>query len=188
MKRIIAISLLVLTGCVPQISIYSDTDPDYDLWTYKTFDWSEKTNIEANNNPLYYNELNDKRIKSAVLSELQGRGYQLTTSTAELIIHYHIVVQDQMTVVTEPFGYSYTPYWLRSRADVYPYKEGSLIIDIMDAKTKNLIWRGWAVSPIETSYTPKETEKLIKLAVAKIFRRFPGKARPQVISKDVTSN
>jgi hypothetical protein len=184
MKKLFAISLLILAGCAPQISVYNDTDPDYDLWTYKTFDWSEKTNIEENKNPLYYNELNDKRIKSAVASEMKHKGYQMTDSQPELIIHYHIVVQDQMALVTEPYGYSYTPYWIRSRTNVYPYKEGSLIIDIMDANSKNLIWRGWAVSPIETSYSPEQTEKLIKLAVTKIFRRFPGKAKPQVILQE----
>jgi hypothetical protein len=186
MKKILVGVLLLLAGCTPQIRVYTDTDPDYDLWTYKTFDWSEKINIEANKNPLHYNELNDKRIKSAVTKELQNKGYQLTANNPDLLLHYHIVVDDQAVITTEPHGYFYSPYWVRMRTNVYSYREGTLIIDMMDAKTKNLMWRGWAVAPIEGEYKPKRTEELINLAVSKIFRKFPAKAKSQPIMIDPT--
>ena len=188
MKKILVAGLLILAGCSPQIRVYTDTDPDYDLWTYRTFEWSEKTNIEANKNPLHYNELNDKRIKSAVSKELQDRGYQLMSEKPDLMLHYHIVVDDQMVVETEPFGYSYSPYWMRMRTNMYAYREGTLIIDLMDSQTKNLIWRGWAVAPIDGVYTPERTEELINLAVTKIFRKFPAKVKPQAITIDKTTS
>ena len=184
MKILATIGLLILlSGCSPHLSVYSDADPDYDLWTYQTFGWSDKTNIEANNNPIYYNELNDKRIKSAVARELTDRGYRLTDKSPEIIIHYHIVVQDQMNIITESYGYSYSPYWLLRRDRMVSYREGSLLIDIMDEKSKNLIWRGWAVAPIDRTYPPEQTERLINLAIEKIFRKFPGHAKLPAITK-----
>jgi hypothetical protein len=72
--------------------------------------------------------------------------------------------------------------------NIYSYREGTLILDLMDSKTNNLIWRGWAVSPLDSSYKPEEIDKLIKKAVAKIFNKFP-KTRNQIsATTEVVSN
>lgn len=173
MRYLLIISVLLLAGCSQQITVHTDMDPDYDLWKYKSFDWGQKVNIEEGKNPLLYNELNDKRIKAAVQQQLSKRGYKHTAESPDLIMHYHIIVKDQSAVVTEPFGYSYGPYWSRMNTNVYMYKEGTLILDLMDSKTNNLIWRGWAVTDVKDSYSPKEIEEIIQKVVSKIFRKFP---------------
>jgi hypothetical protein len=179
---------LLLVACSPEIQVQTDFDPDYDLWTFKTFDWGQKVNIEEGKNPFHYNELNDKRIKSAVQNQLTSRGYLLTDNQPDLILHYHIIVKDKSMLATEPYGYNYSSYWQRMEADIYSYREGTLILDLMDSKTNNLIWRGWAVSPLNSSYKPEEIEKLIKTVVAKIFKKFP-KTRVRISSTtDVVSN
>lgn len=187
MTRILIISLVVLVACSSQIRVFSDYDPGYDLRSYKTFDWGEKVKIEQGKNPLHYNELNDKRIKAAVLEEMISRGYQQTEDAPELILHYHIIVDDRSVVTTEPYGYQYGPYWTRSNANFYSYREGTLILDLMDRKTQNLIWRGWAVTDID-GITPKEVEAIIKSAVAKIFKKYPKAPVTLKTSKEVVSN
>ena len=166
----------ILAACSPQIRVYSDHDPGYDLATFKTFDWGQKENVEQGRNPLHYNELNDKRIKSAVRQELENRGYTYSELAPELVIHYHIVVDNQSIIATEPFGYHYGSYWTEMKTDVHAYREGTLIVDIMDTRTNNLVWRGWATSDINGAYNAAEIEKLIMQAVSKIFRKFPGTA------------
>lgn len=179
--------LAIVTGCSPQIRVYSDTDPDYNLQAYKTFDWGQKVNIESGKNPLHYNELNDKRIKSAVLEQLQMQGYTLASTDPDLIVHYHIIVDDQSVVTTEPFGYRYGPYWMQMQTNVYAYREGTLILDLMDNKTNNLIWRGWAVTAID-EVNPEKVEELIKTAVKKIFRKFPKTQHRPSTSGEIVSN
>ena len=174
MKYLTIMAIFILGGCSPQITVHTDFDPDYDLWTYKSFDWGEKINIEEGKNPLYYNELNDKRIKKAVQDQLSKRGYKLTPENPDLIMHYHIIVKDQSAVITEPFGYAYGPYWNRMNTNVYLYREGTLILDLMDKKTNNLIWRGWAVTDVKDSYSTEEIEEIIKKVVSKIFKKFPS--------------
>ncbi|GCC50385.1 DUF4136 domain-containing protein [Chryseotalea sanaruensis] len=175
----ILLAIILVSACSPQIQVYSDSDPGYAVQNLKYFDWSQKSDIEKSKNPLYYNELNDKRIKNAILEQLTMRGYTLSEVSPEMLIHYHIVVDDQSTIVrTEPYGYFYGPYWMRTRTDVYSYRKGSLIIDLMDAKTNNLIWRGWATTNL-TSITPDEAEEIINLAIFKIFRRFPHSNKKQ---------
>src|SRR5688572_20495616 len=80
----IFIALLIVTGCSSEIRVSSDYDPDYDLKKYRTFGWLKTTNIELQQNPLYYNELNDKRIKSAVQEQLEQKGYTLSGANPDL--------------------------------------------------------------------------------------------------------
>jgi hypothetical protein len=188
MRRLLVISIVaLLTGCSPQIRVYSDYDPDYDLWMYRTFDWGQRENIEESKNPLHYNELNDKRIKSAVQEQMTLRGYELSSEKPDLILHYHIVVDDQSVVTTEPYGYRYGPYWMRMHTNVYSYREGTLILDLMDKKTNNLIWRGWAVSAID-QIDPKDVDELIKTAVSRIFKKYPKAPATLKTSKEVVKN
>lgn len=180
-------TLAFVTSCSPQIRVYSDADPDYDLKAYKTFDWGQKVDIESGKNPLHYNELNDKRIKSAVQEQLQWQGYTLTNTDPDLIIHYHIIVDDQSVVTTEPFGYRYGPYWMQTQTNIYAYREGTLILDLMDKKTNNLIWRGWAVTAID-GVNPEKVDKLIRTAVKKIFKKFPKAQHRLNTSSEIVSN
>jgi hypothetical protein len=185
MKCILLVTIAaLLASCSPQIRVYSDHDPDYQVRKFRTFDWGQKDNIEANMNPLHYNELNDKRIKAALLQELTSRGYSRGELNPDLIIHYHIIVDDQSIVTTEPYGYFYGPYWMRMRTNVYSYREGTLIIDLMDSKTNSLVWRGWATANLNT-ITPDQTEEIINRAIAKIFKRFPHSVKNEepVVSK-----
>jgi hypothetical protein len=186
MKRILVPTMIFfLIGCSPDIAIHTDYDPDYDLWTFRTFDWGQKVNIEEGQNPLHYNELNDKRIKSAVQDQMSTRGYLLTDTRPDLILHYHIIVKDKSTLVTDGYGYNYGPYWTRMETNLYTYREGTLILDLMDTNTNRLVWRGWAVSPLESSYTPEKIDRLIRTAVARIFKKFP-KSRVPVSQPVVT--
>jgi hypothetical protein len=173
MKQFLILGMILLFACTSEIQVKTDYDPDYDLWTYKTFDWGQKLNIEEGKNPLYYNELIDKRIKSAVKNQLTMRGYRLTDSRPDLILHYRITVDDKSTRVSPRDSYQESSFWLRMETNMYTYREGTLILDLMDSKTCNLIWRGWAVSVVDDSYTSEEVDRMIKTAVAKIFKKFP---------------
>lgn len=190
MKQILLtiFAVALFAACSPEIHVRTDFDPDYDLWNYKTFDWGKKVNIEEGLNPLHYNELNDKRIKSAIKSQLTARGYQLSDVNPDLLLHYHIIVTDKSAVTTTPFGYNYSDYWMRTETNIYTYREGTLILDLMDSKTHNLIWRGWAVSALETPYSQEEIDRLIKKVVSKIFKKFPDNRSALPENPDVVSN
>ena len=67
---------------------------------------------ESNQNPLYDNELNSKRIKAAVDKELMNKRYQLDSESPDLLVHYHIVIEDKSVVIRESDAHNYSPYWL----------------------------------------------------------------------------
>jgi hypothetical protein len=172
MKKYIPICLLILTACSSHVYVYSDHDPQTDVSLFSRYRWLDVPNIEANRNPIYYNELNDKRIKSAVNMQLQNKGYTMGRSDAEFIVHYHIIVKEKGIVYTEDLGYCYSKYWMDERRYLYQYSEGTLIIDVMNARTNDLIWRGWAVSAFDFD-TPADIENLMRSSVDRIFTQFP---------------
>lgn len=177
------LSGLLLVGCSPELQVYSDYDRSANMEAYQTFGWLADDLIEARNNPLYYNELNDKRIKTAVAEQLQSRGYTYRADKPQLLIHYHIIVEDKTVMRTDPYGYYYGPYWTRSETMVYEFREGTLIIDLMDAATNNLVWRGW-MRPFMKNENPDKAEKSIKEAVMMIFDKYPYRSVNKVEKLD----
>lgn len=165
--------LLALLSCNPAMHVYSDYDKDADIADYKTYSWLTKEEIEAKGiNPLYYNELNDKRIKTAVYDQMKKKGFMYKNDMQPLEMHYHIIVEDKTFLATEPLGYIYGPAWQMKKTQVYPYQQGTLIIDLMDTRNKTLVWRGWATGAIEDEAT-RHPDEAIQKAVEKIFKRFP---------------
>jgi Domain of unknown function (DUF4136) len=175
MKKVIFFLLLIsgIVSCGPSLRVFSDYDKDVNIADYKTYTWLDAKAIEGKGtNPLYYNEMNDKRIKAAVNAEMAAKGYRLVENNGELILHYHIVVEDKTAVTNEAWGYGYSPYWVNRRVNVYQYREGSLIIDLMDKKANALVWRGWATDVITQSAT-KDPQAAITRAVQAIYKKYP---------------
>jgi hypothetical protein len=165
----------VVWSCSDRIHVKTDYDRDVNLKLYKTYGWLPVKDIESKNNPLLYNELTDKRIKKAAEVQFQAKGIQYSAENPDLRVHYHIIVDNRSAVRPTTYGYFYSPYWMRNQYDVYQYREGTLIIDLMDAKNNNLIWRGWGTEVLDGSNIDL-TEADINEAVYKILNEFPPKS------------
>jgi Domain of unknown function (DUF4136) len=176
MKKMLLLPLALMAffiSCGPTVRVFSDYDKDVNITAFKTYAWLDAKAIEGKGiNPIYYNELNDKRIKTAINTEMTARGYRLLDNNAELELHYHIVVEDKTTVTNEPWSYNFSPYWINRRVNVYQYREGTLIVDMMDKKTNMLVWRGWATDVI-TQSAAKDPQTAITKAVQAIYKKYP---------------
>ena len=174
MKFILVVLVFIGAFSCSTVKVYTDRDKDTDINNYKTFQWEEYDAIENKAvNPLYYNELNDQRIKAAVNKELFDRGFSKTDTMAELVLHYHIILESKATPVTlDPADHEYSSQWTRRNLELYQYTEGTLIIDLMDEKQKKIVWRGWIVGVVDPSNLVN-SEEPIKQAVKLIFEKFP---------------
>jgi len=179
MRVLLMYLLVLLTACSPQIRTYSDYDHQYRIQDYQTYRWAFSQPKEDKKRSLYYNELNDKRIKGAVNDILKAKGYVLTENNAALIIDYHIIVEERSVLEPDPYGYYYGDTFNRPRNNIFYYREGTLILDLKRSETNDLIWRGWAVAAIEVIfYDTKNIESVIRSAVTKILLDFPESAPP----------
>lgn len=176
MRYLILLLVLLVFGCSPSVSIYHDYDRQINISTFSTYGWKSNAQKESANSPIYTNELNDKRIKVAADKGLQSKGYQLTDEEPQLILHYHIIVEDRSVVTQDPYYHHYSPYWIGMDVNTYQYKQGTLIIDLMDAKTEGLLWRGWAVSVLDELH-PDKVEQRLNDAIQKILAPLPASTK-----------
>ena len=54
---------------------------------------------------------------------------------------------------------------------------GTLVIDIADAKKKQIAWRGMGVKEVDTQAKPEKRDKSINNAVKKILKDYPPKPK-----------
>ncbi|MDH4090862.1 MAG: DUF4136 domain-containing protein [Cyclobacteriaceae bacterium] len=172
MRSLASLLLILLFSCSPAISVYNDYDHALNVSEYSTYHWKVSTEIEANQNPMYYNQLNDKRIKTAVDNAMTKKGYMLVADDPVLTLHYHIIVEDKSVFMVDPSQHLYSPYWMRDEMNAYQYQQGTLIIDLMDTRTNDLVWRGWAVAVLE-DMRPESIEKRLNKTIERIFEPLP---------------
>jgi len=170
--------LTLIASCSSSSKVKYDYDPEVNFVSLKTFDWMKQPassggGVKA---ALARNTLLDKRIKNAVNRQLTAKGLKQDSSNPDFVIAYHVGVEDKVDV--RDWGYTYAirgRYWgVRTRGvEVHQYKEGTLILDFVDAKTMELLWRAAGSGAAKENPTPKEVEKSINKAIAKFLENFP---------------
>ena len=154
-----------MVSCSTIYGVQYDYDEQFDFKSLKTYDWMtvpEKADIDS---------LNVDRIKKAVNAGLQAKGLMMTSNNPDFLIAEHHGSKDKIQV--EDWGYGYSRHGRYRRSSSYQYEEGSLILDFIDAKSKELIWRGLAKAVVDKIDTPEKAEKIINEAVLEILKNFP---------------
>ncbi|HZN04282.1 MAG TPA: DUF4136 domain-containing protein [Candidatus Polarisedimenticolia bacterium] len=152
-------------------TVKSDYDKKADFTTYKTFTFKKGTDAPT--------PFAQERIVGAIANQLKARG--LTQSeTADLLVYTHTQVSTEQRVDTTGFGYGGYPGWggwgggfATSSAVVTEIPIGTVIVDLVDAKTNELVWRGIASDTLLTNPTPEKSEKRINKAITKLFSKYP---------------
>jgi hypothetical protein len=178
---IIALAAM-LAGCGSSISINYDFDQSSDFASYRTFMWMAAPLPEAGNAKVAQqrNSLLEGRIKTATVNELTGKGMGSVSSSPDLYVTYHIGAQDKVDIQSWGYGYgagryggAYGGYGGGGGIDTYNYTEGTLIIDLIDASSEQLIWRGTATGVIDDNPSPEKLTENINNVVARILANYP---------------
>ena len=120
------------------------------------------------------NSLLDKRIKESVNSQLAAKGYTQEATNPDFLTLYHTGAEDKVNVTDYGYGYGrYGGWYGGGGVDVYQYKEGTLILDVIDAKSKQLVRRGFAQGTIDPDAPTEKREKRLNEAVSRMLANFP---------------
>jgi hypothetical protein len=176
MRAIKILIILLLIGfnvsCSSTYDVKHDYDKQVDFSNLKTFDWMQVPKQAG------IDTLTLQRLKNAVNADLNAKGFMMTSDNPDFLIAEHIGKRDQVQVSDWGYGYGghrgyRGGYWGPSGASTYKYEEGSLILDFVDPKTKDLMWRGSAKAEVQNIDTPEKSEQLINAAVNDILKNFP---------------
>jgi hypothetical protein len=170
MTRLPVVLSVAIAACAP-MNVSSYIHPAADFSQYRTYDWGPRDALPTGDPRLDNNPFFDSQVRSSVQRELAARGYQRVGSNPDLVVHYHASVQQKVDVyrVDTEAGY-------RTETDAVQYEEGTLVLDVADAKTKQIIWRGWGQGDIEGVINDQaRMEQRVRDVTRKILERFPAR-------------
>ncbi|MBP7371002.1 MAG: DUF4136 domain-containing protein [Arenimonas sp.] len=178
-----SLTLIACTGGGPAIT--TQTRPNINFSQYKTYSFADKLGTDKPE----YTTIITSEFKTAVQQEMFKRGYVYTASNPDLWVNFFSNVENRSDTYSTPgfaggyygmgfggYGYGYglgfgAPFYGRD-VETINYKVGTVSIDVVDFKSKELIWTGM----LEGALTKKSMENpgaAIQSAVTQIFSKYP---------------
>ena len=143
--------------------------PGTDFTKYHTYKWVA---IEGGTHP---NQIVDAQIKQAVDAQLAAKGLTKTDNEkADLYVGYQIAVDQQKQ--WNAYGMGGGLRWGgMASATSSTINVGTLVLDMYDPGTKQLVWTGNATKTIDPSSNQEKNQKNLNKAMQKLLKNFPPK-------------
>jgi Domain of unknown function (DUF4136) len=164
---------ILLTSC-SAVRVNSDYDKSVDFTPYKTYAFY-KTGIDK----VEISDLDKRRILRSIDEEMTLKGFT-KNENPDLLININTKAEKNINVNQFQAGWGYgwgygwgfgwNPYWGMNNT-ISTNTEGTLTIDLIDAKKKELVWQGEGIGYL-TQNTDKKDEN-IKCFVTKIMSQYP---------------
>jgi hypothetical protein len=176
-KRTMILSLALvaavgLGGC-STLTVDTDYKPGTDFSKYRTFAFKNVDDIR--------NAILADRIENALANQLAAKGLTRNDASPDLWVvpHPRLSKQTQINTYNTGWGYGWGWGWGggmgTTTSTVQEIPVGTLIVDLVDVKAKELVWRGTASDTLKETATPEERDKNLNAAMAKLFENFPPK-------------
>jgi hypothetical protein len=174
-------------ACAPSPKIGYDFDRGVDFSVYHTYAWLS-ADQERTGDRRADSSTVDMRIRIAVGTQLRLKGYQaLPEGTPDFYVAYHIGLKDSApSISTQYYSDGMAGHAFAHSADSRSagtstatvneppsYLTGSLLIDIVDAASQKLVWRGTAAGEVDPGLTSGQRDERTKAIVHSILSHFP---------------
>lgn len=153
--------MVFILNCSPVYNVSQEYEAEVDFTGSKTYNWLSKRTKEAK----------EREFEDAVKVQLETKGYRMTSISPDFIIDANIR-SNQIRLRASGGGTD-------------GYLEETLVLRFMDAKSKEVLWRGEATGMLSANYTSEELNELVSEAAKKILKEFPSTS---VKSKEVQSS
>jgi hypothetical protein len=176
------LALTLAITALPALAAAQKTTYDFDksapFATFKTYAFKDGTPTG--------NQLIDKRLVAAIESQLAAKGFVKNETNPDVFVVYHIAFDEQKDISSYSsgpmyggYGWGYGGGWGMTTTDVRVREilVGTLAVDLVDAKRKEVAWRGLGTKEIDTGAKPEKRDQNINKAVEKIFKNYPPKVK-----------
>ena len=191
--RLSLVGALCVLGAVACTSVQTSTNFDpsavSQLDTYRTYSWLPMK--KEGTDPRIYNPIIQSRVHQSVEEELARRGFRQAApgQKPDFKLGWHGALDKKVAVDTidNYYGYVWDPWYDPffgpvgyggsglpvTQTVVREYNEGTLILDVVDADSNKLVWRGTAQAQLSDRVGARKSQKLIDKAVGELLEDFP---------------
>ncbi len=180
MKKILLLPLailLFLSSC-SSVQVLSDYNKETDFNSFKSYAFY-KTGIDK----AQISDLDKKRILRAIEAEMNSRGF-VKSDNPDILISIFTKEREQVDVYNNYWGgqWGWTPYYWGGGlgfgfggSNISTRTVGTLYIDFIDSKKKELIWQGKGEGHLGRFKNIEKKEMRITEFVSKILAQYPPK-------------
>jgi len=171
---------VVLAACGGNVQVRTQAAPDADFSGRSTFRFlpvPRPTNgvTLSDGDPMIENSITNRALRDQIRQDLEARGYRPANGeSADFDVAVYASSSQALDIRTYDYGYTWRR-WPREYTEVTPYERGTVIVDMVDPKSHELLWRGQGVAAVSTD--PNKFAGEATKEVDAILKKFPAARR-----------
>jgi len=173
----VAVTMALL--CVPAFAqkVTHDCHRGQDFSQFQTYSFkgAAAADAQASQTTAYDSPIVRQNTDAAISAQLEGRGMRRDDEHPDVLVTARGRFETQYVAYGSPgwgygsYGYGLGPYSYYTE----PITVGTLTVDIIDARTGQLLWRGVAERDMHPMSNPKHRLDRIDREVTKMFKNYP---------------
>jgi len=177
--RWFVLMLLISLSACSTLQVTTDYDHDASFKKLSNYAWLEQSALPEGNRHID-NKVLDQQIRGSVNKSLANKGFKLQDSDKpSFLIGYNVAIDQKTSINTVSTRTGNQPEWnanaWRGTTDLgqHNFEQGTIIIEIVNADSNELIWRANASAEIDPYANTKKRLQRIENAIVKMLRDFP---------------
>ncbi len=163
---ILGLVVMLVSACT---TVTTDVDKQADFSAYRTFDFGAQAETPTS--------IDGRRIEQGLAEQLEGKGLNKVNSGGDLYVHHDIVEESELVSSgsSVSFGYGWNSFGvITSSPERYKERKyGKLVVELVDAKANQVVWKGVSSRKLSESMSSEKRESLIQEEIAKMFESYP---------------
>ena len=182
MRTLFIVLVYILVSSCAGVKVTSLKNPNIDLNKYTTFCWIQGCELNYQGPDYGYDLERMQLIQKIIKEELESKGLINDENTPELLVGFHVILEEKESVYTKhpemmdpyvrPISY-WDEYESFYDKEIYKFLKGSLVIDLIDSETGDVIWHSTAERYMELD-EQMDKDMMIK-GIKKAFKEYPSK-------------
>lgn len=158
--------MMLVSACT---TVTTDVDKQADFSAYRTFDFGAQAETPTS--------IDGRRIEQGLAEQLEDKGLIKVNSGGDLYVHHDIVEESELVSSgsSVSFGYGWNSFGvITSSPEKYKERKyGKLVVELVDAKANQVVWKGVSSRKLSESMSSEKRESLIEEEIAKMFENYP---------------
>ena len=173
---LLAVAAALLAACTTGPEIRRDINPAASFASYKTFGYFSPLATDKAG----YESVFTSRLKDTTRRAMESKGYVYSETNPDLLLNFFANVQEKQEIRSSPFGMGYYGYrrgyyggYGLSSIETVTYREGTLTLDLVEARRKLLVWQATAEGTVSDE-ARKNPGPVIEAVVTEMMAPLPG--------------